>query len=403
MNPSKTSDGKLDEFLNKETRQDRGLALFQKAKKSIFENSDGSFSVPSARCEEIAYIVKLVNAKYQCTCPDFVFNHIEICKHIHAVKFWIASRAFLEEKPKPKVFSGDSIQCDKCGSIRVIRYGINTNKQTYWCKDCSHKFTPSLIPKSKFTPELISLTLDLYFSGTSLRKISRIVSDHTGVNVGSSTIFDWIQRFVPKISEYVNSLEPQLSGTWHADELFVKMKDGTDLKTKSGSYKNIAFVWNVMDRKTRFLLASKISSFRDANGAFQAFKEARKNSHGQFPEMIFTDAAGAYASIQHAEVKGWNPTVVRKSGIGKPHANNNRIERLNGTLRERVKVQRGWKSSESQIGEGQRIHYNFVKPHQALEGQTPAQRAGIPIQNSWNELLKQALTNRTRTTGENNQ
>ncbi|HKW03864.1 MAG TPA: hypothetical protein VJN71_01070 [Nitrososphaerales archaeon] len=48
---------------------------------------------------------------------------------------------------------------------------------------------------------------------------------------------------------------------------------------------------------------------------------------------------------------------------------------------------------ESQISEGQRIHYNFVKPHEALEGMTPAQLAGIPIENSWVELLKRALEN----------
>lgn len=40
----------------------------------------------------------------------------------------------------------------------------------------------------------------------------------------------------------------------------------------------------------------------------------------------------------------------------------------------------------------QRIHYNFVKPHKALEGQTPAQRAGIPIENKWLELLKKSIT-----------
>ena len=59
------------------------------------------------------------------------------------------------------------------------------------------------------------------------------------------------------------------------------------------------------------------------------------------------------------------------------HANNNRVERLNGTLRERVKVQRGWKNPASKIAEGQRLHYNFVKPHMALEGQTPAQAAQV--------------------------
>jgi hypothetical protein len=66
---------------------------------------------------------------------------------------------------------------------------------------------------------------------------------------------------------------------------------------------------------------------------------------------------------------------------------------MNGTVRERVKVQRGWKSFKTPIAEGQRIHYNFVKPHMALEGQTPAQVAGIGVEgkNKWMELLRESL------------
>jgi hypothetical protein len=78
---------------------------------------------------------------------------------------------------------------------------------------------------------------------------------------------------------------------------------------------------------------------------------------------------------------------IAKCGINKPHTNNNRVERLNGTLRERVKVQRGWKSDKSQIVEGQRIYYNFVKPHQALDGKTPAEKAGIKGKDKWKNLI----------------
>ena len=42
---------------------------------------------------------------------------------------------------------------------------------------------------------------------------------------------------------------------------------------------------------------------------------------------------------------------IAKCGITKSHSNNNRVERLNGTLRERVKVQRGWKTPKSAIAE----------------------------------------------------
>ncbi|MDG6978989.1 MAG: transposase, partial [Nitrososphaerota archaeon] len=81
----------------------------------------------------------------------------------------------------------------------------------------------------------------------------------------------------------------------------------------------------------------------------------------------------------------------------KPSANNNRIERMNGTLRERIKVQRGWKSYQTPLAEGQRIAYNFVKPHMALEGQTPSQAAGLTPK-GWAELLRAALTNQNGTT-----
>ncbi|MGI0083763.1 MAG: integrase core domain-containing protein, partial [Nitrososphaerales archaeon] len=143
---------------------------------------------------------------------------------------------------------------------------------------------------------------------------------------------------------------------------------------------------------------SKLSRFRDIDGCMRAFNEAKNNAHGQIPETVFTDNWAAYkvgVPVMLPDTK-----LIANSGIKKPHANNNRIERMNGTLRERVKVQRGWKSFESQIAEGQRIHYNFVKPHMALEGMTPAQRAGIPIENKWLELLKRSITT-TRTPEEN--
>ena len=85
------------------------------------------------------------------------------------------------------------------------------------------------------------------------------------------------------------------------------------------------------------------------------------------------------------------PNHVANCGVGKPHATNNRVERLNGTLRERVKVQRGWKSKKTAIAEGMRLQYNFVKPHQALKGETPAQAAGLETR-GWMDLLRKSTT-----------
>ncbi len=231
------------------------------------------------------------------------------------------------------------------------------------------------------------------FNGTepSLRKITRMVNDHFDMNLAKSTVNFWIQKFVPQISGCVDSLTPQLSDTWQADELFVKMKNG--VKDTQYNQKSMAYLWNVMDRKTRFLLASRISTHRNVNGAVGAFNAARKVAKDSQPERIYADGLKACPQAMEYWEGESKPELVARMGVGKPHANNNRIERLNGALRERVKVQRGWKTVKTPLAEGQRVHYNFVKPHMALENQTPADAAGIGVEgkDKWMELLKKSL------------
>ena len=74
----------------------------------------------------------------------------------------------------------------QCGSIRVVKFGHANGKQIFKCKDCGRKFREGLIKKAQYSPETITLTLDLYFSGLSLRKITRMVNDHFDMNLGKS-------------------------------------------------------------------------------------------------------------------------------------------------------------------------------------------------------------------------
>jgi hypothetical protein len=118
-----------------------------------------------------------------------------------------------------------------------------------------------------------------------------------------------------------------------------------------------------------------------------------KNAHDNLPNAVNTHAHRSYK-------KGVARTITRavqdlaKRGINKPHANNNKIERLNSTLRERVKVQRGWKSKKRPFAEGQRIHYNFVKPHMTFEvNKAHAQNAGEDVK-GWKKLSENAIERR---------
>jgi putative transposase len=135
---------------------------------------------------------------------------------------------------------------------------------------------------------------------------------------------------------------------------------------------------------------SKLTLNRGIDDTIGAFREAAENAHGITPEKVYTDSLRHYNS--GIAKKFPDAERITNCGIMKAYANNNRVERLNGTLRERTKVTRGWKAGKTPIAEGQRIHYNFVKPHMAFEGKTPAEATGIKIEgeNKWRELVLKA-------------
>ena len=85
-----------------------------------------------------------------------------------------------------------------------------------------------------------------------------------------------------------------------------------------------------------------------------------------------------------------NPHIWLKDFETKP--NNNILERLNGTFRERTK---GMRSFDSSIGAGEfaagmQTYYNYIRPHMGINGMTPAQMAGIPLDltgNRWMTMI----------------
>jgi len=72
--------------------------------------------------------------------------------------------------------------------------------------------------------------------------------------------------------------------------------------------------------------------------------------------------------------------------------NNNKMERLNGEVRDREKTIRELKKSDTSILSGYQIFHNYVRPHEGLDGKTPAEKCGIRIegQNKWVTLIQNA-------------
>jgi transposase-like protein len=113
--------------------------------------------------------------------------------------------------------------------------------------------------------------------------------------------------------------------------------------------------------------------------------------------VVVTDGLRAYQDAITKEffiVRVPRTEHVRIPNI-KDRSNNNMVERLHGSIRQRNKVMRGLDDEETAqtMMDGFRVYYNFMRPHMALDGITPAQKAQIADDSTpenWLSLIKKA-------------
>ncbi len=325
---------------------------------------------------------------WTCTCKDFELRGIP-CKHINAVKIWKNLREKFEQvhlkvKQRISVKDADVSDCKFCHSSHIMKYGVKNGKQNYMCKECNRKFVYNAdFENMKYNPKIIALTLDLYFKGVSLRKISHHLKEFYELNISYKSVYNWIEKYVGIMNEYVNTIQPDVGEVWHTDEMMVNI---------GGSWE---YLWNVMDERTRFQLASVVSTERKVRDARMVFQKAKRNCGGRKPKYIVTDGLGAYREAVNKEFITNHGETEHLWNVGlEHHPNNNHIERLHGSIRQREKVMRGLKVDDTPIVEGHRLYYNFIKPHEALNGMTPSEMAGITIEgeNKWLSLMKTSLS-----------
>jgi hypothetical protein len=83
---------------------------------------------------------------------------------------------------------------------------------------------------------------------------------------------------------------------------------------------------------------------------------------------------------------------IRKITLKDKKHNNNKMERLNGEIRDCEKTMRGLKRRRTVMLQGYQLYHNFIREHQGLNGQTPAEACGITIEvnNKWKTLIQNA-------------
>ena len=344
------------------------------------------------RISELKYVVKSQNGNgdydvistdlgWVCSCPGHKFRGVK-CKHIFAVEISFALR---KEVEVARIEPIDTQCCIYCKSTWIVRDGLRHNKygaiQKFNCRECNRYFTINLgFEKMHATPQMITSALQLYFTGESFRNVQKFLKLQ-GVKMSHVAIYKWIKKYVGLMQTYLEKITPNVSDAWRADELYVKVKG------------NPKYLFALMDDQTRFWIAQQVADTKYTANIQPLFRDAKEIA-GKRPNTMITDGAPNFA---HAFKKEFfvinNPRTRHIAHIRlQGDHNNNKMERMNGEVRDREKVMRGLKKTDSPVLTGYQIYHNYFRSHEALKGKTPAEKCGIVIEgeNKWKTVIENA-------------
>ncbi len=271
----------------------------------------------------------------------------------------------------------EKVTCKRCGSKHTKKVGFYKDTQRYFCLDCKRKFSINdQLFKMKTPANEVSSSLNMYYAGMSINDIRNFLHQQYGHYPSSKTVYVWIDKYTVEAIKGFRGYHPSVGDVWVADETVLRIGG-----------ENV-WMYDIIDEKTRFLLASRIASSRTTHQAEMLMREAYKVA-GKAPKEILTDQNRSYLDGIELTFGSETDHILSRPFVSKNSTN--MIERFHGTLKDRTKVMRGLKSTETAIQflDGFLVYYNYLRPHEALNGKTPAEIAKInyPLK-SWNDIIR---------------
>ena len=274
--------------------------------------------------------------------------------------------------------------CKFCDSGRPRKDGFRRSKsgkvRIFECTDCGKKFAANFgFEKRQFDKRTITGALQMYYTGMSVRDTASHY-EMIGIDVNHSTIYRWADQYSKMTAKHLNGIVPRVGNWFRADGVWVKI-----------AWKQ-CYLFASMDDDTRYWLASDLTDNKFQHNA-DSLLDMTKKQAGKNPRNFITDGLPAYMKSSK-KVFGKDTNHARHIHLAgeRDRDNNNKMERLNGEIRDREKVFRGLKKIDTAVLDGMRAYYNFTKKHGALNGMTPVQASLIEAdgKNKWKTIIQNA-------------
>jgi putative transposase len=159
-----------------------------------------------------------------------------------------------------------------------------------------------------------------------------------GVKMSLVAIYKWIKKYVNLMKSYLDKITPNVSAAWRADELYLKVRG------------NPKYLFALMDDQTRFWVAQQAADTKYTSNIQPLFKDAKLITDKR-PNTLITDGPADFHDAFKKEFLTINSPRTRHIShirLQGDH-NNNKMERMNGEVRDREKVLRGPDTTESII------------------------------------------------------
>ena len=343
------------------------------------------FAVRSQTNPENRYQVTNTDNGLTCNCLDHQTRKAD-CKHIKIV-LDILKNNQCQKNNTFRIIERSLINiCKYCDSGNLKKDGIRQTKkgntQRFKCVDCKKRFTTNFgFERMRSNDVVITRALQMYYTGMSVRDIADCFEQEE-IAVTYRTIYNWVAKYSKMATDYLNEIVPRTNSRTMvgADEIWIKI---------SGQQK---YLFASMDDDTRYWLASDMAHTKFQHNA-DTLLEKTKTKIGKTPAHFVTDGLPTYMKSSK-KVFGRKTNHIRHIHItGKRNRdNNNKMERLNGEIRDREKVFRGLKKFDTPLIDGMKTYYNFTKKHGSLQGRTPAQASLIEVdgKNKWKTIIQNA-------------
>jgi putative transposase len=166
------------------------------------------------------------------------------------------------------------IRCKYCDSKEISKFGHYKNSQRWWCKHCKRKFTDNRAPAGMKTPLNMMLSaVSMFYKGIPIVTIRHQLQDDYNYYPSESMVHKWIDRDTINALEYTKDHHPLVSNEWMVFNSPITVGP------------NRLWILDIVDVKTRFLLATRLSHNRDLADMRLLIESARQKAQ-KVPEKI---------------------------------------------------------------------------------------------------------------------